>query len=417
MSSIEKAANPFFTGIKIPDQYFCDRQNETHSIINLIQNGNNIVLKAQRRIGKSSLIQHIFKQPPIQSNYNTLYIDLFGTKNRNDFHLALQNELLNAPFAKTARIRQNFEVLLKGLHVSLGEYNPATGNYSLPSIGSTPSQIPLLPLEELFDYLEHTSKPNLVVFDEFQQIQYYPERMAAIIRSFTQRMNNTKFIFCGSSKHLLTEMFQIANQPFYKSAEPFEIMPLPLDTYSSFCKKQFQDYGKAISDEAVEFLYLLLSGETAPMQETMNQVFSRTPNHGIAEKESIITAIDALLDSRDASYREILNRIDRANTRNTLFCIAAMGIAANLTSSNTMKYYHLDNASSVQKSLLALQNDKSPLIRNLTKGVYVIDDRLLELWIAREGHYLDLKYATVEARFLKQKELDNPVFHPTAPQA
>ena len=417
MSHTEKVVNPFFTGISIPDEFFCDRQKETLAIIDLIRNGNNIVLKAQRRIGKSSLILHIFNQPQIKQQYNTLYIDLFGTKNRDDFHLAFQNELINAPFAKSAKIKQNFEVLLKGLHISLGEYNPATGNYSLPSIGSTPSQIPLLPLEELFDYLEHTSKPNLVAFDEFQQIQYYPERMAAIIRSFTQKMNNAKFIFCGSSKHLLTEMFQIANQPFYKSAQPLEIMPLPADTYSAFCKKLFQDYHKDITNEAVELLYLLFSGETAPMQETMNQVFSKTPVHAVADIESVKDAVNALLESRDTSYREILNRLDRANTRNTLFSIAAMGIADNLTSSQIMKHYHLDNASSVQKSLLALQDEKSPLIRKLTKGVYVIDDRLFELWIAREGHYLDIKYGTAESRFQKQKELESPAFNPAAPLA
>ena len=416
MPSKETIFNPFFTGIKIPDAYFCDREQETRTIIDFIKNGNNIVLKAQRRIGKSSLIQHIFNQPEIKSDFNTLYIDLFGTKNQDDFHLAFQNELLNAPFARTARIKQNFEALLKGLHISLGEYNPASGSYSLPSIGSTPSQIPLLPLQELFDYLEQTPKPNIVVFDEFQQIQYYPERMAAIIRSFTQKMNNTKFIFCGSSKHLLSEMFQTANQPFYKSSEPFEIYPIPADTYSSFCKRLFQDYGKDITDEAVVFLYLLFSGETAPMQATMNQVFSQTPVHGTADKESVKNAVNALLDSRDASFRDILNRIDRAQTRNTLFCIAAMGIADNLTSSQVMKYYHLDNASSVQKSLLALQDDNSPLIRKLTKGIYVIDDRLFELWIAREGNYLNVKYSTAEARFKKQQELENPTFRPTAPK-
>ncbi len=415
MPSQETIFNPFFTGIKIPDAYFCDREKETGAIVDFIRNGNNIVLKAQRRIGKSSLIQHIFNQPDIKSDFNTLYIDLFGTKNQNDFHLAFQNELLHAPFAKSAKIKRNFEALLKGLHISLGEYNPATGVYSLPSIGSTPSQIPLLPLDDLFDYLEQTPKPNLVVFDEFQQIQYYPERMAAIIRSFTQKMNNTKFIFCGSSKHMLTEMFQIANQPFYKSAQPLEIAPLPIDTYSPFCKRLFQECNKDITDEAVRFMYWLFSGETAPMQETMNHVFSKTPSHGIAGKESLVAALDALLDSRDASFREILNRIDRVQTRNTLFCIAAMGIAENLTSSQVMRYYHLDNASSVQKSLLALQDENSPLIRKLTKGVYVIDDRLFELWIAREGNYLNIKYSTAEVRFKKQLELENPTFRPTAP--
>lgn len=399
----------------IPDQYFCDREKETDSIIRMILDGKNVVLKAQRRIGKSSLIQHIFNQKAIQDNYNTLYVDVFGTKKLDDFHLAFQNKLINAPFARTAKIKKNFEMLAKGINITLGEFNPASGSITLPKIGTSPSQIPLLPLENLFDFLGKTKKPNIVVFDEFQQIQYYPERTAAILRSFTQTMNNTKFIFSGSSRHMLTEMFQMASQPFYKSAEPVDIKALPQDTYSAFCIRLFSEYEKEIDQEAVNFLYTLFSGETAPMQEAMNYVFRKTrPNHK-ADINTIRDAIDDLLDNRDTSYREILNTMERENTRNTLFCIAALGIADNLTSSKIMKNYRLDSASNVQKSLLSLQDERRPLIRKLSKGVYMIDDRLLELWIAREGNYLDIKYASAEERFLKQQSLENPVFHPTKP--
>lgn len=415
MASILKPENPFFTVIQIPDKYFCDREQETRAIINLIMNGNNVVMKAQRRIGKSSLIHHIFNQEPIKTSYNTLYVDIFGTKNLDDFHLTFQNSLLHAPFAKSAKIKSRFEMLLSNMSLSLGEYNPVTGTYSLPRIGTTPSLVPRISMAELFEFLENTPRPNLVVFDEFQQIQYYPERMAAILRSFTQKMNNTKFIYSGSSRHMLTVMFQMASQPFYKSAEPYDIKALPLDTYTVFCQDLFAQYEKGINPEAVTLLYQLFSGETAPMQETMNRVFSNTPVHQSASPESIRIAINELLDSRDTSYREVLNRLERENTRNTLYSIAAMGIATNLTSSKTIKYYHLDNASSVQKSLLKLQDEYSPLIKKIAKGTYVIDDRLFELWMAREGNYLDTKFALAESRFLRQNELENPIFHPIAP--
>lgn len=80
-----------------------------------------------------------------------------------------------------------------------------------------------------------------------------------------------------------------------------------------------------------------------------------------------------------------------------------------------MHYYRLDSASSVQKSLIALQDEKSPLIKRLSKGIYVMDDRLFELWIAREGNYLDYKYAAAEERFFEQMKMEYPTFSPTAP--
>lgn len=416
MADSNKPVNPFYTVIQIPDEYFCDRKKETDDIIRLLLNGNNIVLKAQRRIGKSSLIQHIFNQEPINSDYNVLYVDIFGTKNLEDFQMELQNKLLNAPFARAARIRKEFEMLTKGINITLGEYNTVTGNVSLPRIGTTPSQLPRIPLEEVFNFLEKTSKPNIVVFDEFQQIQYYPERMAAILRSFTQKMNNTKFIFSGSSSHMLTVLFEMSSQPFYKSAESFEIKALELDTYKEFCNRLFAEYGKEINGESVEFLYELFSGETAPMQQVMNRVFTMVDYEKKADTETIIGAVNDILDSKDTTYREIMNRIEREQTRNTLFCIAALGIAMNLTSSKVMKNYRLDNASSVQKSLLSLQDEKSPLIRKIAKGTYVIEDRMLELWIAREGNYLDLKFDLVKDRYFLQKAIENPSYNPIKPQ-
>lgn len=38
--------NPFYTGIQIPDDFFCDREKETGELISLIRNGNNVVLQA-----------------------------------------------------------------------------------------------------------------------------------------------------------------------------------------------------------------------------------------------------------------------------------------------------------------------------------------------------------------------------------
>ncbi len=151
------------------------------------------------------------------------------------------------------------------------------------------------------------------------------------------------------------------------------------------------------------------------MQETMNRVFSMVEPGQKADLGAIKAAVNLLLDSRDASFREIMNRIERENVRNTLYCVAALGIARNLTSAKIVKSYHLNSASSVQKALLSLQDESSPLIKKISKGTCIIEDRLFELWIAREGNYLEYKYDGVQERYALQQELENPVFHPTGP--
>ena len=400
-----KPENPFFTSIDIPNEFFCDRLQETQKLIEHIKNGSNIVLKAPRRIGKSSLIKHLFKQNSIFERYNTLFVDIYGTKNATDFHAEFQNQLLSAPFAKRAKIKRVFEAMVKSSYLELGNYDTNTGKVSFPKIGFTPATLPKIPLTDLFDYLEHTEKPCLVVFDEFQQIQEYPERMAAILRGHIQQMSRTRFIFSGSSRHMLATMFQLSNQPFYKSAVPMDLDILSADSYIAFCKDMFNYGDKTVSDEAVSFVYNLFSGETYLMQETMKEAYARTPIASTCEKSTILDSIGELLARKETDYRDIFNRLNNKKERNTLICIAMEGIATGLTSSAIMKKYQLDNASSVQNALDNLGPVKMSLIESIAKGTYVIQDRLFELWIASKTGILEQKFDSAETRFQQQRDL------------
>lgn len=403
--SSKQFENPFFTSTDIPDAFFCDRQQETEKIINLIRNGSNIVLKAPRRIGKSSLIKHVFGQNAVSRHYNTLYVDIYGTKNASDFHAEFQNTLLHAPFANRARIKKTFETMAKSAYLDLGNYDTVSGKVAFPKVGFIPATLPKVPLQDLFDYLEHTSKPNLIVFDEFQQIQDYPERMAAILRGYIQQMNNARFIFSGSSRHMLTTMFQLSNQPFYKSAVSMDLDILDMETYTDFCTRMFAFGNKTIDAEAVAFAYYLFCGETYLMQEVMKEAYSRTANKDICSKDIVLASIDELMSRKEIDYRDILSRLNNTKERNTLFCIAMEGIADGLTSSSIMKKYRLDNASAVQNALENLGQDKLALIEKIAKGTYILHDRLFELWIASKNGMLEDKYENAEKRFHIQREI------------
>ena len=395
--------NPFFTGIDIPDAYFCDRNQETQYIADQLRNGNNIVLKAPRRIGKSSLLKHVFQCKEVKDTYNTLFVDIYGTKNAVDFQAELQSRVFSAPFAKGSKLLKELETLVKSAYIDMGELDAVSGKIQLPRLGFSPSVFPRLPLGEIFDFLEHTKKPALVVFDEFQQIEEYPERMAATLRSYIQQMNRTRFIFSGSSRHMLTSMFQLSSQPFYKSATPMDLDIIPMEIYTDFCIRMFVSHGKEIEPEAIRFIYCLFSGETYLMQESMKELFAMTEKK--AKMEDAINILRCLLTRKDADYRDILNRLDNKKERNTLFCIAAEGIARGMTGSNMLKKYDLDNASSVQNALGNLMDKNLNLVERIAKGTYVIRDRLFELWIAEKGGYLDYKLRQAASRFEEQRSL------------
>lgn len=399
-----RPVNPFFTDTTdIPDEYFCDRKKETEDIIAHIVNGSNLVLKAPRRIGKSSLIKHVFSQPKIKDNYNTLYVDIYGTKNASDFRQELQRNFLNAPFAKDSKAKKNIESYLKSIQLDLGSYSES--GFSLPKVGIGNFQAPQYAIDEIFNWFEKADKPGLIVFDEFQQIQDYPERMAGILRSYIQQMNSTRFIFCGSSKHMLNNMFSNYNQPFFNSAKSLDLDIIGLNAYTDFVSAIFESYGKTIDTEAIEFTYYLFSGNTYLMQELMKGVFARTDSGSNADKPLLLQCLTGMINDKDADYRETLNRLNSKKERNTLFCIAGEGIAKGLTSTAIMKRYDLDNASSVQNALENLCGEDLKIAVRIAKGVYMLQDRLFELWIASRGGYLDLKLSNPKERFEEERRI------------
>ena len=404
MTSMKLPDNPFFTGISMPDRFFCDRKSETEKLVYFINNGYNIVLKSPRRLGKSSLLQHLFCQTEIETNYNTLYVDIYGTKSFDDFLQEFQNAFLTASFARAARGKKAVESLLKSLYLELNtSFYGDVGGFRLGVGGDGKIQ---MSLRALFDFLEKTKKPNIVVFDEFQQIQQYPERMAAILRSFTQRAVNTRFIFSGSSRHILSQMFDSSNEPFYKSARTMDLDIISLDSYTDFCKRMFSIYGKAISDEAVAFTYYLFWGNTYDMQQVMKELFALTGTRIPADRESVLSAIRRLIKEKENDFRENLNRLDNQKERKVLYCIAREGLATGLTSGAMIKRYNLDTASSVQNALRNLCGDKLNIAARVGGSHYRLQDKFFELWIADVNHFWDSKVDNPEQLFRLFRSLE-----------
>lgn len=407
--------NPFYSGIDIPDEYFCDRVKETEEIINLIDNGFNIVLKSPRRIGKSSLIKHIFNQESIKNKYNTLFIDIYGTNNLDEFTGEFRKAFWEAPFARTERDKKSILSFLKGGYLQMN-LSPS-GEFKSLRFGFSPSENTEMTLDAMFRFMEQTESPNIIAIDEFQTINEYPEKAAAILRSFVQQMNNTHFIFAGSSRHMLNRMFEYPSEPFYRSSTSMDLKVIPLESYTDFCTGMFAKYGKSINTEAVHLVYYLFQGNTFDMQSVMKFTFSSVSENGSAVCETVIGSVEGILNRRDQEFRETMSRLRNKKERNLVFCIASEGIAYGLTSSAMIKKYDLDSASSVQNAIKNLSREDFNLVQKMDKGTYILRDRFFELWLSKMNTSFDDKIAEAKERFFTQKAMSESLELPKKSQS
>lgn len=392
--------NPFIIGTDIPNEYFCDREMETAKLIGYITNGNNVVLKAQRRLGKTSLLMHLFKQPEISGRYNTLMVDIYMTKDESDFIREFSKAFLNAPFAKTGKVEKAINNLFPEVrlyaNMNLGVFNAGAEAKLRTEYAVT--------LDKMFAFLEQTDKPNLVVFDEFQAIEEYPEKMSATLRSYVQKMTNTRFVFSGSERHLLASMFNESNKPFFRTALPMELDIIPKATYQAFCSRLFEQRKRHITAEAISFTYDLFIANTYEMQQVMNLAFSFTGEGKTAGIPLIKDCIQGYLLDNDAYYRKLLAQSKSVKERNLLQCLAVESTASELTSQAMISKYNLGGPSSVTSSLKKLTNMKRATVSEIGSGHFRLQDKFFELWLCDAIGILEQKYEMAADTFRKERE-------------
>lgn len=369
--------NPFILGHKIERPYFCDRENEELSLVSAVTNGRNVVMISPRRMGKTSLIYIAMNDSEeIRQEYLTVFLDILQTGTLSEFSYLLGKAVFNSLRLTGAARLRGFLAALKSLKGSFG-FDPISGTPTFDvQLGDIHN--PEYTLQEIFMYIEQSDRPIVIAIDEFQQITKYPEKnVEAILRSHMQRMGNATFIFAGSERHILQEMFISSKRPFYNSAELMHLGPIPEETYAEFALRLFGERGRGIHQDSIQKVFRLFDGNTFYMQRTMNGAFASTPQGEACDDGTIVKTIHEMLDSNEVLYREILSNVN-ASSRQTLYALAADRLVSSPTSGAFLKRHGLPSASTVQNALRMLS--KAGFISRSEQG-YHLTDPLLHVFI------------------------------------
>ena len=370
--------NPFIVTGKIEAEYFCDRVNESARVVRTITNGNNLVIISPRRMGKTGLIQFCYDKPEIAGEYYTFFIDILHTSSLREFTYALGRAIFDTLLPCSRKMATLFVQTIKSISGKFG-FDPMT---SMPTFNVELGDIekPEYTLEEIFQYLANADKPCIVAIDEFQQIAKYPEKnIEALLRTHIQKIGNCNFIFAGSERHMMQEMFTSSARPFYNSADLLELRAIAPEIYIPFVVGHFEKRNRTIAPENVEWVYNLFKGHTYYIQRTFNEAFADTMEGEECTMEVIKSAIDNMVASNDTIFREILSNIPEKQ-KTLLYAIAKDGEAEAITSAKYIKRHSLSSASSVQSSArILLEKDYITCINK----VYSLTDKLFAMWINR----------------------------------
>ena len=369
--------NPFIVGKYLSDKYFCDRVVETAFLHKQIENGRDVALISPRRIGKSGLIQHFFNQQDVKNQYYVFFVDIYATTSLAEFVYTFGKEIYTQLKPLSTQWKEKFFQVISSFRVGF-KLDAMTGAPSF-DLGLGDIQAPQMTLDEIFTYIEEADKPCIIAIDEFQQIGKYTEKnVESLLRTKIQRCNRAQFIFSGSKRHVMSNMFNSPSKPFYQSAISMSLDPIPIDTYKQFAISLFDERSKHVETEVIEHVWQQYEGYTWFVQMMMNELYALTPEGGTCKTSMIEDARNNVIMSQEQSYKDLLSNLP-PKQKTVLQAIAKEGVAQNITSVKFIKKYNLNSASSVQSAVkLLLKND----LITQSDNRYRVYDFFLSEWLA-----------------------------------
>jgi len=374
---VKRVKNPFIDSGYIGAEYFCDREKESAELTNSLLNGRNMVIISPRRMGKTGLIQHCFHQPKIRNTHYTFFIDIYATGSLRELVFIFGKKIFDTLKPKDKTFVDKFFAMVSSLRAAF-KLDSVTG-MPVFDIGISEIYQPERSLEEIFAYLESADKPCIVAIDEFQQIAGYPEKnIEAVMRTYIQQCKHTNFIFSGSQRHMMQNIFFSASRPFYQSAGLINLDPIKPEAYLSFAQKHFKKAGKIISDESIMRIYYLFEGHTWYMQHLLNRIYAQLDKGEEMTIQYADTILHNVVESYKTVYQGMLSTLSERQ-KEVLFAIGRQGKAKEITSARFVKKYGLNSASSVQSAIRQLLEKE--FITREGDG-YQVYDRFFGLWLS-----------------------------------
>lgn len=371
-----KPNNPFLvTGYHSPE-YFCDRRQETETMIRALYNGRNVTLIAPRRMGKTGLVKNVFYKLREQEPDTVMfYMDIYSTQSLGDFIRLFAGTVLgkldSVPQKALARVGK----FIKSCR-PVFTFDELTGQPKV-TIDIVPSSEEAT-LREIFDYLRSSEKRCYIAIDEFQQIAEYPEKGAeALLRSYIQFVPNINFIFAGSKQHIMQQMFHSAKRPFYQSTQTQVIDRITREEYYRFAAEFFTRQGRKLAEETFGYLYDAFDGHTWYIQVLLNRLYGYTENPDIGMTDY---AIGEVVAESTYTYENLLAAYPASNIR-LLKAIAKAGCVREINSGDFITEYKLRAASSVNSALKRLI-DREMVYK--TADGYIVYDRFMAIWLRQQ---------------------------------
>ena len=374
--------NPFNFGDLALDAGFADRERELAELTTHIRNGQNVVVFAPRRYGKSSLVWRAAQDLLARSEALVAQVDLMLTTTKEQLAAALAKAIHEEIATPLFRARERAVQVFSGLRIApVLTVDPQTGGLGFSFRAGHQRADVDATLEGLFELPAQLAadrgKRVAIVFDEFQEVLSIDPHLPKLMRSIFQTQPDVAHVYLGSKRSMMHRLFNDANEPFWRSAAQMELGPIPPDEFATFLGERFGETNRRLPDAVAESALALTGGHPYATQELGYALWEETPRGRAANADTLERALDRVLHSENAHFSLVWERAS-AVQRLVLQALALEPTTA-LTAHEYRQRHDLPGTSSVARAVEALVDDE--LVRQLAPGHYVIAEPFLAQWL------------------------------------
>lgn len=297
--------NPFRFGALSLDESFTDRERERVELVSDIRNGQDVVIYAPRRLGKSSLAWSA-AQAAAADGALIAQVDLMTTPTKERLAAALAGTIFEQIASPLERAVEAALAPFRRLHVRPTVTVEEDGSYSFSfGFGERAADIDAT-LERLFrlpgELAGSRNRRAALIMDEFQQIVEIDPRLPNLMRAIFQQQPEVAHVYLGSRRHVMERLFSDRNEPFWRSAKTVEIKPIDPVEFAPFLVNRFDASDKRVSPGVVATVLDRTGGHPHATQELCYFLWQRTPAGEEATDAMVPSALDDVLDSEHAHF-------------------------------------------------------------------------------------------------------------------
>ncbi len=371
--------NPFRYGALALDEAFTDRERETVELKTDALNGQDVVLFAPRRYGKSSLVWRV-SQELVAEHALVAHVNLMTTPTITQLAEKLAQSIHEDIASPLFRAKERLRVF-QGLRVRpTVTVDPEDGSLSF-SFDSGPRvediRATLERLLELLGQLAGERKRQVVlIFDEFQEVVEIDANLPRLMRSVFQQQPEVAHLYLGSKRHMMQRIFNDENEPLWRSAKQIELDVIQPEPFAEYIVSQFARTGRKIASAAVDAILETTHGHPYATQELCYFLWQDTPARSTAMQAGVTEAIAQVLNSEHAHFSLVW---ESASAHQRLLLRALAEEQGRPLAADYRRRHALPGASSVQRALGALE--RGELVGRRGSEAWIVEPFLAQ-WLS-----------------------------------